>query len=102
MNCLTNFRDSQLFLGKSRFLEEKAHFFFGKKVDQRSGANIKKLFFAKICYKFLAIFGFSAAKMQIMIILTSVWSAQDPNAGRNTQHITSSIILILSMSKKLN
>ena len=46
--------DSQLFIGKNVFLEEKANFFESKTVDQRSGANSKKLFFAKICCKFLA------------------------------------------------
>ena len=48
----------------------------------------KKLFFAKICCKFLAFFRFFAAKTLKMVILTSVWSAQHPNAGRNMQHLT--------------
>ena len=31
--------DSQVFIGKSEFLEKKAHFFGNKTVDQRFGAN---------------------------------------------------------------
>ena len=45
-----------LFIGKNVFLEEKPHFFGSKTVDQRSGANSKNLFFAKIWFKFLAFF----------------------------------------------
>ena len=40
--------DSQLFIGKNMFLEKKAHFFGNKTVDQRFGANLKNMFFAKI------------------------------------------------------
>ena len=43
-------------------IEEKAHFFGNKTVDQRSGANSKKLFFAQICCKFLAFLGFLQQK----------------------------------------
>ena len=35
---------------------EKANFFGNKTVDQRSGANLKKRVFAKLCGKFLAFF----------------------------------------------
>ena len=53
---------SQLFIVKSRFLEEKAHFFGNKTVNQGSGANKKKLIFAKIFCKFLAFLGFLQQK----------------------------------------
>ena len=46
--------DLQLFIGEKVFLEKKTHFLGNKTVDQRSGANLKNVFFAKICAKFLA------------------------------------------------
>ena len=43
-----NTNNLQLIISKSGFLKEKAHFFGSKTVDQHFGANLKKLFFAKI------------------------------------------------------
>ena len=86
LNC-----DSQLFIGKSKFLEKKAHFFGSKTVDQHSGAIKKTRFllkFAANLLKFLAFFRFFAAKTLKITISTSVWRAQHPNAGRNIQHAT--------------
>ena len=58
-----------------------------KTVDQRFGANLKKYVF---CKNLLQISCFSLAfciKMLKMTILTSVWSAQHPNAGQNIQQM---------------
>ena len=57
-------------------------------VDQRSGANLKKRVFAKICCKFVAFISFFAKKMLKMTISTSVWSGQHINAGGNIQQPT--------------
>ena len=62
-------------------------FFGNKTVYQRSGANLKNVFFAKICCQFLVFLAFCRKKLK-MIILTSIWSAQHPNAGPNLQHHT--------------
>ena len=64
------------------FLEEKAHFFGNKTVDQRSGANLKKRVF---CENLLQISYFFAEKMLKMTISTSVSGAQHPKAGQNIQ-----------------
>ena len=74
--------DLQLFVDKSVFLEEKAHFFGSKTADQRFGEMQKKTVF---CCKILAFLRFFAAKTLKKTISTSVWSAQHPNAGRNIQ-----------------
>ena len=49
---------SQLFIAKNVFFEKKAQFFGNKTVDQLSGANLKNVFFAEICCKFLAFSAF--------------------------------------------
>ena len=65
---------------------EKSSFFGNKTVDQRLGANLKNMFFAEICCKFLAFLSCFAEKTLKMTILTSVWNAQHPNTGQNIQH----------------
>ena len=60
--------------------------FGNKAVNQHFGANLKKVFFAKICGKFLAFLAF-CRKMLKMTISTSVRSAQHPNAGQNIQQL---------------
>ena len=55
------------------------------------------MFLAKFCCKFLALFCFFAQKTLKMTILTSVWSAHHPNAGRNIQHLCFSLIIIKSI-----
>ena len=62
-------------------------------VDQRSGANLKNVFFAKFCCKFLAFFSFFAEKTLKMTISTSVWSAQHPNAGQNIQQPRQGVVI---------
>ena len=53
--------DLQLFIDKSMFLEEKAHFFGNKTVDQHLGANLKKTVFLQ---KFVANFSLFLAFLQ--------------------------------------
>ena len=61
----------------------------GKKaLNQRFGANLKNIFFAKFHSKFvpfLYFFSFLAQKMLKMKISTSNWGAQHSVAGRNIQ-----------------
>ena len=52
-------------------------------VDQRSGANLKKHVFCKMLLQISGFFSFSAQKTLKITILTSVWTAQHPNAGQN-------------------
>ena len=47
----------------------------------------KKCFFCLILNQISAFFSFSAQKILEMTILTSVWGALHPNAGRNIQQI---------------
>ena len=72
---------SQLFVGKTVFLEKKAHFFGNKTVNHRSGANLKKRVFYKILQQISCFFSFLPQKMLKMTISTSIWSVQHPNAG---------------------
>ena len=58
-------------------------FFGSKTADQRFGEMQKKPVF---CCKIFAFLRFFAQKTLKMSILTSIWSAQHPNAGRNIQH----------------
>ena len=55
---------------------EKAHFFGNTTVNQCLCANLKNMFFAKFCFKFLAFFSFLLLKTLKMTISTSVWNAQ--------------------------
>ena len=84
--------DSQLFIGKKGgvFLKRKSYFLENKTLDQRLGANSKKLFFAQFYSKFatfLLFFSFLAQKTMKITISTSVWGVQHPWAGRNIQLI---------------
>ena len=68
--------------------KEKPPYFENKTVDKRFGANLKKQFFANFCTKFvtfLHFFSFFAQQLLKMIISTSFWGAQHPNAGQNIQ-----------------
>ena len=65
-------------------------FLHQKALDQRSGANLKTHFFAKLSINFLALssfFSFLAQKMLKKHISTSIWSVQHPNAVQNIQHL---------------
>ena len=58
--------------------------FGNKTVDQRLGANSKKLFLLpKFAANFLLFLAFLQKKTLKMDNSTSVWGAQHPNAGRN-------------------
>ena len=51
-------------------------------LDQRFGANLKKLFFAKFYNKFVSFFAFFKAFYH-----KKAENAQHPNAGQNIQHL---------------
>ena len=57
-----NIYDLQLFKGKNVFLDKFYYFFGNKTVDQRFGENLKNLFLAEICCKFLALLAFLHTK----------------------------------------
>ena len=57
--------------------------------------TLKNMFFAKFSCKFLAFFHFLPLKTLKMTMLTSVWSAQHPNAGQNIQQTTDYRYLIV-------
>ena len=73
-----------------------------KTLNQHFGANLKKKF-DKFCCKFVAFlhfFSFSTWKTLEIKILTSVWNAQHPNAGRNTQQVTIGDVLLFCCCQK--
>ena len=80
--------DSQLFIGKNVFLEEKAHFLGVKQSTSVLVQTQKNLFFDKICSKFFDFFKKKWVKTLKMVIWTSIWSAQHPNAGWNIQQVS--------------
>ena len=68
-------------------IKKKAKFFGNNTVNQRFGANLKKMcFLQKFSCKF-PFFSFLSLKTLKMTISTSIWSAQHPNAGWNIQQV---------------
>ena len=65
--------------------------------------TLKNVFLAVFCCKFLAFFCFLPLKMLKLDILTSVWSAQHPIAGRNIQHwlIDKALVCCLTLQESL-
>ena len=77
--------DSQLFIGKNVFLEKKLIFLWIKQLTSILVQTLKTCFLQNLAGNFL-LFWLFVQKTLKMTISTSVWSAQQPNTGRNIQH----------------